>query len=214
MVPYPSAKVVIRKMLYVGQGEIVGEEASASEPDALDAVLRLAIKGDQICFGELWRALNPRLERFLYAQGATGDPLASDVASETWLQVVRDLPRFKGDYRDFRAWLYQVGRNRMIDAARLKARRPKTTVDIDDIEPIGAPGDLSEGVVNRAELKEIIEKIRALPAAQSEALMLRIVGDLSVEETAKAMKKTPNAIRVLVHRGLANLREQIGGVEK
>lgn len=192
----------------------MSEEASASEPDALDAVLRLAIKGDQTCFGELWRTLNPRLERFLYAQGAMGDPPASDVASETWLQVVRDLPRFKGDYRDFRAWLYQVGRNRMVDAARAKARRPKTTVDIDDIEPLRAPGDLSDGVVNRAELNDIIETIRALPPAQSEVLMLRIVADLTVEETAKAMKKTPNAIRVLVHRALANLREQIGEVEE
>lgn len=178
--------------------------------DGLDATLKLAIKGDEACFGELWRALNPRLERFLYAQGAMGDPPASDVASETWLQVVRDLPKFKGDYADFRSWLYQVARNRMIDAARAKARRPKASVDIDEMDRWASLEDLAVGVANRAQLDGIIDKIRDLPAAQSEALMLRIVADLSVEETAKAMKKTPNAIRVLVHRALANLREEIG----
>ncbi len=44
--------------------------------------------------------------------------------------------------------------------------------------------------------------------------MLRIVADLSVEETAKAMKKSPNAVRVLVHRALTNLREDIGSGEQ
>ncbi|OIQ69145.1 ECF RNA polymerase sigma factor SigD [mine drainage metagenome] len=178
--------------------------------DGLDATLKLAIKGDEACFGELWRALNPRLERFLYAQGAMGDPPASDVASETWLQVVRDLPKFKGDYADFRSWLYQVARNRMVDAARAKARRPKASVDIDEMDRWASLEDLAVGVANRAQLDGIIDKIRGLPAAQSEALMLRIVADLSVEETAKAMKKTPNAVRVLVHRALTNLRQEIG----
>lgn len=182
--------------------------------EGLDATLRLAIKGDEACFAELWRALNPRLERFLYAQGAMGDPPASDVASETWLQVVRDLPRFKGDYSEFRSWLYQIARNRMIDAARAKSRRPIANVDIDEMDRWATLEDLAVGVANRTEIKAIIEKIRGLPAAQSEVLMLRIVADLSVEETAKAMKKSPNAVRVLVHRALTNLREEIGSGEQ
>lgn len=178
--------------------------------DGLDATLRLAIKGDEACFAELWRALNPRLERFLYAQGAMGDPPASDVASETWLQVVRDLPRFKGDYSEFRSWLYQIARNRMVDAARAKSRRPIASVDIDEMDRWATLEDLAVGVANRTEIKAIIEKIRGLPAAQSEVLMLRIVADLSVDETARAMKKSPNAIRVLAHRALTSLREEIG----
>lgn len=187
------------------------EQGAEIYRDGLDATLRLAIKGDEACFGELWRAMNPRLERFLYAQGAMGDPPASDVASETWLQVVRDLPRFKGDYAEFRSWLYQIARNRMIDAARAKSRRPIASVDIDEMDRWASLEDLAVGVANRAELAGIIEKIRGLPAAQSEALMLRIVADLSVDETARAMKKSPNATRVLVHRALTNLREEIGG---
>jgi RNA polymerase sigma-70 factor (ECF subfamily) len=77
---------------------------------------------------------------------------------------------------------------------------------------MGSTSDFADSVVNRDELRQIIVKIRALPPAQSEVLMLRIVADLSVEETAKAMKKTPNAIRVLVHRALKSLREEIDEV--
>jgi len=178
--------------------------------DGLDATLELAIKGDQSCFGDLWRALNPRLERFLYAQGAMGDPPASDVASETWLQVAKGLPGFKGNYADFRAWVYQIARNRMVDAVRARARRPIASMEISELEQRASLEDLAAGVADRSQLQSIIENIKKLPAAQSEVLMLRIVADLSVEETAKAMKKTPNAVRVLVHRALSSLREEIG----
>jgi len=195
-------------------GEAVVSDDAIEEIAPLDAVLNSAIRGDQTSFGELWRELNPRLERFLYAQGAMGDPPASDVASETWLQVVRDLPSFKGDFSDFRSWLYQIARNRMVDAARARARRPQSSIDIAELDPMASLEDVAVGVANRAELREIIEKIRALPPAQGEVLMLRIVADLSVEETAAALKKKPNAVRVLTHRALAALREELGVAER
>ncbi len=191
-------------------GEVVVSDEVAKETTSFDAVLESAIRGDQACFGELWRELNPRLERFLYAQGAMGDPPASDVASETWLQVVRDLPSFKGDFADFRSWLYQIARNRMVDAARARARRPQSSMDIAELDPMASLEDVAVGVANRTELREIIAKIQALPTAQCEVLMLRIVADLTVEETAAALKKKPNAVRVLTHRALTALRQELG----
>ena len=41
--------------------------------------------------------------------------------------------------------------------------------------------------------------------------MLRVVSDLSVEEVAKVVKKNPNAVRVLAHRGLTTLKVNLGG---
>ena len=55
--------------------------------DLADALAR-ARSGDETGFLELWRALQPRLLRYLRVLSC-GD--AEDVASETWLQVVRDL---------------------------------------------------------------------------------------------------------------------------
>ena len=60
-------------------------------------------------------------------------------------------------------------------------------------------------------VKKIIEEINKLPAAQAEVLMLRVVSDLSVEEVAKIVKKNANSVRVLAHRGLATLKEAMGG---
>jgi len=95
-------------------------ERSADSAD-LDAALRRARDGDEHGFRELWAALQPRLLRYL-AVKAPG--VVEDVAAETWLQVVRDLARFRGDADDFRAWLFTVARNRAIDAARASSARP------------------------------------------------------------------------------------------
>ncbi len=62
-----------------------------------------------------------RLLRFLRVLGCD-DP--DDVASETCLQVVRDLHKFSGGEAEFRGWLFTIGRHRVIDAARAKSRRP------------------------------------------------------------------------------------------
>ena len=63
----------------------------ASETGALDEALARASAGDEAGFLQLWRALQPPLLRFLRVIGCD-DP--DDVASETWLQVIRDLPKF------------------------------------------------------------------------------------------------------------------------
>src|SRR5262249_33441001 len=98
--------------------------AMATETGVLDDALARASTGDEAGFLELWRALQPRLLRFLRVVGCE-DP--DDVASETWLQVVRDLPRFPGGGEDFRRWLFTIGRHRAVDAARARARRPAGT---------------------------------------------------------------------------------------
>ena len=78
----------------------------ATETADLADALERARSGDEAGFLELWRALQPRLLRYLRVLSC-GD--AEDVASETWLQVVRDLHRFSGSEDDFRRWLFTVG---------------------------------------------------------------------------------------------------------
>jgi RNA polymerase sigma-70 factor (ECF subfamily) len=98
----------------------------ATETGVLDDALARASRGDEAGFLELWRALQPRLLRFLRVVGCD-DP--DDVASETWLQVVRDLHRFSGGEEDFRRWLFTIGRHRAVDAARARSRRPAGAVN-------------------------------------------------------------------------------------
>jgi RNA polymerase sigma-70 factor (ECF subfamily) len=183
------------------------------EPD-LDEVLRLALDrargGDQDGFVELFRGLQPTLVRYLRSL----DPgRADDVASETWLQAVRDLDGFTGDVRAFRSWLFTVARNRLIDAQRYDARRPVSPA-ADPHELVGdVPGGLdpADAVVEGHGTEAALALVRTLPPDQAEAVMLRVVAGLDVADVARIMDRSSGAVRVLCHRGLTTLSRLLAG---
>src|SRR5438067_215845 len=106
----------------------IGAAVGLDEQARLQASLSAARAGNTIAFEAVYRALAPRLSR--YARGLVGQD-AEDVAAEAWLQIVRDLGRFDGDWDAFRGWAARILRNRAIDHLRAASRRPvhATTAD-------------------------------------------------------------------------------------
>ncbi|WP_433302778.1 RNA polymerase sigma factor [Actinoplanes sp. CA-030573] len=168
--------------------------ASPAEPD-LEHALRAAQDGDPHGFALLWRGLQPAVLRYLRV--VIGDH-AEDAASETWLQVIRDLDRFRGDLADFRGWLFRIARHRALDEHR--RRRPTPATGIDGVAPDAAVAAL-EGVGTDWALS----LIASLPGDQAEAVMLRIVAGLDVATTAHILGKRPGAVRIATMRGLRRL---------
>src|SRR5690242_16680869 len=91
------------------------------ETPLLEAALGAAQQGEDAAFRTVYRALQPRLVRYL--TGIVGAD-ADDVASETWLQVTRDMRTFRGGWDSFRGWVTTVARNRAMDHLRHQRRRP------------------------------------------------------------------------------------------
>lgn len=171
--------------------------------DPLDEALRRAKAGDESGFLELWRALQPRLLRYLRVQCRDNH---EDVAAETWLQVVRDLSNFTGDIDGFRAWLFTVARHRAIDAARATAARPLTLIpDIGDSHQRGTAESAESEALERVSTARALELVSTLPPEQAEMVMLRVVAGLDVPVVAQIVGKTSGAVRVSVHRGLKAL---------
>ena len=59
-------------------------------------VLSAAARGDEEAFGRLWHDLQPRVLRYF---AVVSPAAAEDLASETWLGVVRGIERFRGTSR-------------------------------------------------------------------------------------------------------------------
>jgi RNA polymerase sigma-70 factor, ECF subfamily len=173
----------------------------ASDTGVLDAALARASAGDEAGFLQLWRALQPSLLRFLRVIGCD-DP--EDVASETWLQVVRDLPRFSGDETDFRRWLFTIGRHRAIDAARARARRPVTSVS-SGLEILADHQLVEEQVLDGMSVQQALGLLADLSADQAEAVALRVIAGLETPDVARILGKSAGAVRVALHRGLKTL---------
>jgi RNA polymerase sigma-70 factor, ECF subfamily len=171
------------------------------------AVLRAAAGGDEDAFGVLWYDLQPRLLRYfrLVAPGA-----AEDLASETWVAVIRGVGRFQGDEAAFRAWVFTIARHKGRDWWRRAARKPVQELPETGLGEPPAPDDPAATVLEDASTREALALIATLPAGQAEAIVLRVVAGLEVNQVAEIMDKRPNAVRVLTHRGLRRLAERLG----
>ena len=58
-------------------------------------------------------------------------------------------------------------------------------------------------------LDRALDLVRRLPPDMAEAVLLRVVADLAVDEVAQVMGRREGHVRVLVHRGLRKLAEEL-----
>jgi RNA polymerase sigma-70 factor, ECF subfamily len=173
----------------------------AHDADVLADALARASMGDEAGFLALWRALQPRLLRFLRVIGCD-DP--DDVASETWLQVVRDLHKFSGGEEDFRRWLFTIGRHRAIDAARARSRRPAEPVS-SGLEILADSQLVEDQVLDGMSVRGAVALLAGLSRDQAEAVALRVIAGLDTTDVAEILGKSAGAVRIALHRGLKTL---------
>jgi RNA polymerase sigma-70 factor, ECF subfamily len=169
-------------------------------------VLAAAAEGDQGAFALLWRDLHPGLLRYLQvvAQGS-----AEDLASETWVDVVRGLDRFRGDERAFRSWAFTIARHRVADWRRRVARQAVDPLPLEQLPERAAPDDPAAAAFEAASTEAALALIAELPPDQAEVVVLRVVADLDVAQVAAIVGKRPGAVRVLAHRGLRRLARRL-----
>jgi RNA polymerase sigma factor (sigma-70 family) len=167
--------------------------------------LSQARDGDEAAWTEIFAELAPVVLGYLRANGA---PDPEDVLSESFLQVARDIGRFEGDQDSFRAWVFTITHHRMIDARRRSARRPVEFTS-EPPEPSGRADDAAEEALARIGLERVQEVLAGLSDEQREVLLLRVVGDLSIDSVARAMDKRPGAVKALQRRGLAAIKREL-----
>jgi RNA polymerase sigma-70 factor, ECF subfamily len=171
------------------------------------AVLRAAARGDEDAFGRLWHDLQPRLLRYFRVAAPS---VADDLASETWLGVVRGIDRFRGDEAAFRAWMFTIARHELLDWRRRAARRAAEDLSTTHVVEQAAPDDPAAAALEGISTRTALAVVATLPADQAEAIVLRVVAGLGVDQVAAIMGKRPGTVRVLTHRGLRRLAERLG----
>lgn len=154
----------------------------------------------------LYRWLSPAVVGYLRLQGVE-DP--EDLSSEVFLGAFRNLAGFGGDQQAFRSWTFAIAHRRVVDDRRRRARRPQPS----EVEAWGlefAGGDDTEAeVLARLSGDAVMALCEHLSADQRDVVLLRLVGDLSLEDTASALGKTTGAIKALQHRAVACLRKEM-----
>lgn len=176
-------------------------EASEEFADVLVA----ARDGDPSACALLWRRYAPAVAAYARARGSH-DP--DDLTSDVFLAVFRQLPRFVGDEDSFRGFVFTVAHRRLVDELRARARHPPAVIWTDDLDR-RRQVSAEEAVLERAGSQTALQLLDALAPDQRDVLVLRIFGDLTVEQVATVLRKRPGAVKALQRRGLEALRRNI-----
>jgi RNA polymerase sigma-70 factor (ECF subfamily) len=177
------------------------------EPTSGDFAARLdaAKSGQEWAWADLYRELAGPVTGYLASRGAA-DP--EDLASETFLQVARNIGSFQGDEQSFRSWVFVIAHRRLLDARRARGRRPQmTTLAESSADPSG--GDVEEEALQHLVSDEMRRVFDQLTDIQADVLALRILGRLTLEETAQILGKRVGAIKAAQRRGLIAVQQRL-----
>ena len=171
----------------------------------LPEALQRARAGDARGFTEIYNTLAGSVTRFAHSRGAD-DP--EGIANEVFLAAFRNLADFTGDDDDLRGWIFTIARNKLIDDARRRARRPAMV----DIEPALDLTDHNDDNVDHGIGTDWVQsQLAVLTDDQRDVLILRLVNGLTIPEIAETLGRSVGAVKGLQRRGLRQLEKTLSG---
>ena len=189
---------------------------SGKEHNTDDELMAAFIVGDSAAMETLF--LRYRQSVYSWLLRMTGDVTeAEDIYQDVWLKVIRHA----ADYRSgsFRAWLWQIVRNKATD--RMRKMSPSLILD----SPISAEGESEETIVDQLsddraadalmQIEEVerqrvvCEAIEELPMAQREVILLRVNGELPFKEIADMLAAPMGTVLARMHKAVKSLKDTL-----
>jgi RNA polymerase sigma-70 factor, ECF subfamily len=183
-------------------------DTGQTDPD-LPAVR--AAQADHRAFDVLYRRYLDRLYGSAFYQlGNHHD--AEDVTERTFLAALRAIDRYRDRGSTFRAWLFRIAHNAVANVHRARSRRRTEPLPADP--PWPAPDADPAALLHRAErMHDVVRAVATLPDDRRQVILLRFVDGLSSAEVGEVLGRSAGAVRVLQHRALRDLAEQLGQTE-
>ncbi len=134
---------------------------------------------------------------------------AEDLTEQTFLQAYRHFERAQreSDGRPLRPWLIRIAHNLAANYHRDKARRP--TAALDNVEPPMHPHGTVRVAEGRERMRQVIAGLEKLNDDRREALIMRFSLGMSNREIARALNRSDGATKVLIHRSIKQLEEEL-----
>jgi RNA polymerase sigma factor (sigma-70 family) len=174
--------------------------------EQFDGVLGAAQCGRPWALERLYQMLAPAVVGYLRVQGAA-EP--EDLTSDVFYSALSGIEGFRGDESQFRSWVFTIAHNRLVDERRARARRPVHVEHAEAGVAAQAGGDVEEEALRRLSTERVKKLCEGLAPDQRDVVLLRMVGGLSLEQTAEALGKTQGAVKALQHRAVAALRRAL-----
>jgi RNA polymerase sigma-70 factor (ECF subfamily) len=161
-----------------------------------------AAKGDKSAFGSLYERYLDEIYRYVYFR-VFNHHEAEDLTETVFLKAWEALPKRRKRIKNFRAWIYRIAHNLVIDDIRKK--RPEilegeTMVQADQLE-------VESIFEEKQESQALIQALAQLDHKYRQVIVLRFFNQISHAEAAQILDIDEGHVRVLQYRGLKRLRQ-------
>lgn len=169
--------------------------------------------GDAAAYRVLLEHCVPVLVTAIRAQGLRGDAV-EDVVQDALLTVHRVRHTYDAA-RPFLPWLRAIARRRAVDALRRRGRRQRREVQVSrGYDAFPDPAEAADEQLKAGDQqRQISSAMRALPAAQRQALEYLGTGAGSLDDASSATGRSKGALKVNLHRAIKALRAALGGLD-
>jgi len=150
-----------------------------------------------------------KIYRFIFLKVSSPET-AQDLTSETFLKGWEAFQRSQSSnpgemkIENMQAFLYQIARNLVTDFYREKGRTQ--TVSAENLKIADPRENLGEKAAQNSEIEQIKVNLANLKDDYQEVIILHYLNDLSISEIAQTLEKPKGTVRVMLHRGLKELK--------
>jgi RNA polymerase sigma-70 factor, ECF subfamily len=174
-----------------------------------------AAAGDGHAFEHIVARYEARV--FRLACRLTSETDAPDVLQETFLQVYRNLPSFRGESQ-FGTWVFRIATNAALMLRRGRTRRPAESLDVfmPRFDQHGRHAALPAQLQVASRAEELLDRrvlaekalvgIARLPDLYRDAFVLRDLEEMTTADVAQVLGVEPATVRQRVHRARLMLR--------
>lgn len=166
-------------------------------------------------FSNIYDKYVDKIYRFVFLK-VNSEFLAQDLTSETFTRTLEYFNANKnqntGNINNMQAFLYRIASNIVIDYYRQKSR---TDVPLDYISAEMVDREVSEQhsadflAVQSENMSQIKDALQKLDYEHANIVMWHYIDDMPIKEIARILERPEGTIRVMLHRGLKDLRHYL-----
>lgn len=172
-------------------------------PSMDDARLASQARADPEAFAELYR--RHVLSVYRYHLAHTGNVKdAEDLTSQTFMAALEGIRSYRGT-GPYITWLIGIASHKRLHFLRKNGSRAE--IPLDELLHIPTPSLPTErAAARRLQMEKILGALHSLSPDRTEALILCFFGGLSFSEAGRVLRKSESAVKMLISRGLQDLR--------
>lgn len=157
-------------------------------------------------YSEIYDKHIDKIYRFVVLKVKSSE-IAEDLTSEVFLRGWQSFKEKRGKIDNVQAFLYQIARNLLTDHYREQGKAQLVSVDYAPMTDLSQ--DLEEKAFLNSDLEQVKASLANIREEYREVIVWYYLDELQVSEIAKILGKSEPTCRVLIHRALKALKNEL-----